>query len=108
MPSTPSPELTAAKSTLPNEKGPYALTITTSPAEPLRELKNIVLEGEGYWLGAFNFVRVPAESPDGLPIGDDLESTKEPLNEWLEVGTVFKGNEYKDLSVPRVLRVVDC
>lgn len=108
LPTPPAPELAAAKSTLPSDKGALALTITTSAAEPLRELKTIVLEGEGYWLGAFSFVRVPAESADGTPVSDDLEGTKEPLHEWLEIGTIFQGQEYKDLSVPRILKVVDC
>ena len=73
-----------------------------SPAEVIKDLKSLVTEIDGFWLGAFTFVRVPPTSKDA-PATDQKEA---PVGEYDDVGTIFSGEEYEDLSVPRILRVV--
>jgi hypothetical protein len=98
LPYPPSPSL--LRSSASHEEGGLAIMITCVAGESLHDLKSLVLEMDGFWLGAFQFVKVAHDGPDAA-------AAPELLNEWSDVGTVFNDKAYEDPSVLRVLKVVE-
>ena len=98
-----------------------AIAIPCAATDLLQDLRNVVLESaEGFWLGSFAFARVPAEDAEGaslepdeatldpdVPCPTDGSRADVPIASWTEVGAVFDGGPYADLTVPRVLKIVD-
>ena len=91
------------------------MLIFCTPAEVVRDIKQIVLESEGFWLGAFSFVRVPPpaatqNSEESAPLANGDHSltdvSNEPYGDWKEIGSIFAGKEYEDPATPRTLRIV--
>lgn len=120
----PAPFATDERPTPDNASGSdgslIAIAIPCGAVDLLQDLRNVVLDSaEGFWLGSFAFARVPAEDAEGgslepdapldpdAPCPTDGSRADVPISSWTEVGVVFDGPAYADLSVPRVLRVVD-
>lgn len=75
--------------------------ISCLASETLHELKSLVLELDGYWLGSFQFVKAPRQEDASE------DASTEALNEWSEIGQIFSTPEYEDPTVVRVLKVVE-
>lgn len=93
--------------------------IPVAATDVVSDLRNVVYESaEGFWLGAFAFIRVPAEDIESNVLEPEHPASDEPapvdgsrpdvpVSNWTEVGTVFNSSAYADPAVPRILRVVD-
>lgn len=80
------------------------MTAICNPTERVFELKNLVKELDGFWLGAFSFVR---GAPNQVNADNDNLDAQKPFEDWVDVATIFQGSEYDDPSVPKVLKVVE-
>lgn len=81
------------------------MTALCNATERVCELKNLVKELDGFWLGAFSFVRGAPNREEAQAQGQGAPE-EEPFDDWTDMTTIFSGPEYEDSSVPKVLKVV--